>query len=449
MPTPSKKFRAALAGQTLPVLALVASITTLGAPVAFYVVSVSELERQGDVFAHDLAATLRVEAQSRPTLWRYDSSKILEHLRAFRLHDQLREIRVYDARERLIAERESIQDASAQVWTRAPVASERAEANGSVWVSMSLDGARASALRLLAPFMLLGLFLSWLLFVLPRRALQHAERETDDAFRRLRNSEKKLSELNESLEDKVQAQVKELQRAYDELRTQESHLRRLAAEATSAQVEERRAIGRDLHDAAGQVLTAIRLNLQRLANKRDDPAKVQELTEVTLKQVDGVMEEVRRTLAALGPAVVSELGLRRALARHCEDVASWAPFALVREITLAESADEQGELPPVPAAVETACYRIAQEALTNVARHADASTARVSLCQDAAGITLRVRDDGAGFTEAESETGMGLRSMRERAELLGGRVKIESADGGTTVEAHFPLGWTGDPSDAQ
>ncbi|MFK8002345.1 MAG: ATP-binding protein [Polyangiales bacterium] len=435
MPTPSKKFRAALAGQTLPVLALVASITMLGAPVAFYVVSVSELERQGNVFAHDLAATLRVEAQARPALWRYDSSKILEHLRAFRLHDQLLEIRVYDARERLIAERESIHEASAQVWTWAPVASEREEANGSVWVSMSLDRARSSALRLLAPFMVLGFFLSWLLFVLPRRALQHAERETDDAFRRLRTSEKKLSELNESLEDQVEVQVEELQRAYDELRNQESYLRKLAAEATSAQVEERRAIGRDLHDAAGQVLTAIRLNLQRLANKRDDPEKVQELTQVTLKQVDGVMEEVRRTLAALGPAVVSEIGLRRALARHCEDVASWAPFALVSEISEGER-----ELPPVPAAVETACYRIAQEALTNVARHAKASVARVSLHQDDAGITLRVRDDGDGFTEAESETGMGLRSMRERAELLGGGVKIESADGGTTIEAHFPLG---------
>lgn len=434
MPTPSKKFRAALAGQTLPVLALVASLTMLGAPVAFYVVSVSELERQGDVFAHDLAATLRVEAQARPTLWRYDSSKILEHLRAFRLHDQLLEIRVYDARERLIAGRESVHEASAQVWTRAPVASERDESGGSVWVSMSLDGARSSALRLLAPFAFLGLLLSWLLFVLPRRALQHAEQETDGAFRRLRTSEKKLSELNESLEDKVEAQVNELQRAYDELRTQESHLRKLATEATSAQVEERRAIGRDLHDAAGQVLTAIRLNLQRLANKRNDPAKVQELTDVTLKQVDGVMEEVRRTLAALGPAVVSELGLRRALARHCEDVASWAPFALVSNISVGE-----GDLLPVPAAVETACYRIAQEALTNVARHAEASTARVSLHQDDAGLTLNVADDGSGFTEADDESGMGLRSMQERAQLLGGRVKITSTRGGTTIEAHFPL----------
>ncbi|MFT5359514.1 MAG: signal transduction histidine kinase, partial [Polyangiales bacterium] len=372
MPTPSKKFRAALVGRTLPLLALVASITALGAPVAFYVVSVSELERQGNVFAHDLAATLRVEAQARPALWRYDSSKILEHLRAFRLHDQLLEIRVYDAEERLIAERESMVEAGARLWTKAAVASDRDEAIGHVWVSMSLDRARTSALRLLAPFMLLGLFLSWLLFVLPRRALHHAERETDDAFKRLRTSEKKLSELNESLEDQVESQVEELQRAYDELRSQESRLRKLAAEATSAQVEERRAIGRDLHDAAGQVLTAIRLNLQRLANKRDDPAKVEELTQVTLKQVDGVMEEVRRTLAALGPAVVSELGLRRALSRHCEDVASWAPFDLVS--TIPEGEDR---LQAVPAAVETACYRIAQEALTNVARHAEASTVEV------------------------------------------------------------------------
>lgn len=438
MSTPSKKFRAALASRTLPLLALVASITALGAPVAFYVVSVSELERQGDVFAHDLAATLRVEAQARPELWRYDSSKILEHLRAFRLHDQLLEIRVYDSSERLIAERESLALASARVWTKASLMPDGAVASGQVWVSMSLDRARSSALRLLAPFMLLGFFLSWLLFVLPRRALHHAEQETDDAFRQLRGSKKELSELNESLEGKVQAQVEELQRAYDELRSQESHLRKLAAEATSAQVEERRAIGRDLHDAAGQVLTAIRLNLQRLANKRDDPAKVAELTAMALKQVDGVMEEVRRTLAALGPAVVSELGLRRALARHLEDVASWAPFKLVSLFS-----EEKGDDGSVPAAVETACYRIAQEALTNVARHAQASTVEVEFHQDAAGLTLRVADDGGGFDPATSSTGMGLRSMAERAELLGGTVKITPSPEGTTIEAHFPLGWSG------
>ncbi|MFT5359359.1 MAG: signal transduction histidine kinase, partial [Polyangiales bacterium] len=80
-----------------------------------------------------------------------------------------------------------------------------------------------------------------------------------------------------------------------------------------------------------------------------------------------------------------------------------------------------------------------QEALTNVARHAEASTVEVALHQDDAGITLRVVDDGVGFSEEADESGMGLRSMRERCELLGGRVKIVSTGAGTTIEAHFPL----------
>jgi len=149
--------------------------------------------------------------------------------------------------------------------------------------------------------------------------------------------------------------------------------------------------------------------------------------------VRGGVDEVRRLVHGLRPPALDDLGLLGALR---EGAARQSVDGL--RITL----DAPPELPPLPAAVEVAALRIAQEALTNVVRHAGARTATVRVAADARRLELEVRDDGAGLPAAPAR-GVGLSSMRERAGELGGTLSVTAAPGGgTVVRAALPLGAT-------
>jgi signal transduction histidine kinase len=193
----------------------------------------------------------------------------------------------------------------------------------------------------------------------------------------------------------------------------------------SGREEERRRLRRDLHDGVGAALAGARLQLESARELVHDPLAAR-LLDAAGGAVAEAVADVRRVTEDLRPPALDEIGL----AACVRELA-----ARVRTPALAVEADVD-DLPPLPAAVEVACYRIAGEALTNGARHAGATSVRLSLALDAGQLVLEVVDDGRGLPASPKE-GVGMTSMRQRAEELGGRLTVSSR-GGTTVRAVLP-----------
>jgi signal transduction histidine kinase len=203
------------------------------------------------------------------------------------------------------------------------------------------------------------------------------------------------------------------------------------------QEEERRAVARELHDELGQVLTAVKVNLQAL-RRQSAPAQFGPGFDDSLALLDGAIAEVRAIATRLRPTVLDDLGLEAALTSHLDRIRARAVIDLAIDIRL-----PQRRLDP---AVETACFRIVQEAVTNALRHARARRVHVGLGVEDRELALAVRDDGAGFDlgaatqRAARDEAAGLSGMEERARLAGGRLEIHTAPGrGTEVRALFRL----------
>jgi two-component system sensor histidine kinase UhpB len=207
-----------------------------------------------------------------------------------------------------------------------------------------------------------------------------------------------------------------------EAERQESGRRVLAA-----QEAERVGIARDLHDEVGQVLTGVLLQLNSIAESA--PEHEGALGEAR-QAVRRALDEVRRISSDLRPEMLEHLGLVSALTELTRSFARVAGIDVERQFATS--------LPELPPEVELAIYRIAQESLTNVARHAQASRVVVALEPAHGSVVLRVADDGRGFAAAPVEHG-GLRSMRERALLVDGALAIKPApEGGVEVRLEVP-----------
>ena len=206
-------------------------------------------------------------------------------------------------------------------------------------------------------------------------------------------------------------------------------LQRSRERLVAAREEERRRLRRDLHDGLGPALAgfALKLDAVRGLVARDPTAADAALAELR-DEVQRAIGDIRRLVYDLRPPALDDLGLLGALREHVGRLDGHIRFSL----------DVPDRLPPLPAAVEVAAYRIALEALTNVARHAGASACTLRLSVNGA-LELEVRDDGRGLPESYRR-GVGLESMRERAAELGGECTIERADrNGTRVTALLPL----------
>jgi signal transduction histidine kinase len=231
-------------------------------------------------------------------------------------------------------------------------------------------------------------------------------------------------------EARIAALVEQLAAASVEERT-----RALRLAALAEQEEDRRAIARDLHDSVGQALTAIRIQTEVLSTHLAlrggaDEASAKVVSSIA-SATDTTIEEVRRALGRLRPAALDEIGLVAAIARLCDDAEERCGLTLTRRLE-----DVRG----LPATTETALYRIVQEALTNVSRHArGASAVEVTLAREGADVILEIADDGPGVAQGEGGSGRGVRGMRERAELLGGRFELLGrVPRGTIVRARVP-----------
>ena len=227
------------------------------------------------------------------------------------------------------------------------------------------------------------------------------------------------------------------QRELERQRTS-NKLQVLSHRLVEVQETERRHIARELHDEIGQSLTAAEMNLQAALQQRGSEA-LQRRLEESIQAVERVLEQVHDLSLNLRPSMLDDLGLEPALRWYTHRQAA---LTGMKAEFRADPLDER--LDPF---IETECFRVAQEALTNVVRHAQARSVTVDLARRDGHLHLTVRDDGVGFDvknlrdEAVHGASLGLLSMEERAALAGGGLRFNSAPGqGTQVHAWFPLG---------
>ena len=222
----------------------------------------------------------------------------------------------------------------------------------------------------------------------------------------------------------------------DELEEDRQQLRNLAKQVVRAQEEERRRISRELHDDTAQVLFAQLLQVSAL--KAVDDPEVQQIAASFESSTVNAIEGVRRLALELRPPALDDLGLAAALAELIQRFEGQHGFQVDLEL--------HGLARRLPADVELVLYRIAQEALTNVGKHAHARRVCVEITRETDNVTLIVRDDGDGFDEERYEgsdgvgLGLGLFGMQERAALIGGTLQIRSQlTSGTEITAVVPL----------
>jgi signal transduction histidine kinase len=253
----------------------------------------------------------------------------------------------------------------------------------------------------------------------------------------LKQARQKLKDLNEKLEQRVSERTADLEAAKEALEISEQNFRHLSRRLVEAQERERRHLARELHDQVGQALTATKINIEML--RSSVPPHIAERLTESAAALDHLLRQVRQISVDLRPPVLDDLGLVPALRSLFDQQTRIAGL----KMHFAAS-----DLPiMIDKETQTTCFRIAQETLTNILRHARARSVSCSLEVHDDLLSLKIADDGVGFdTGAVERCGMqagcyGLLGIKERALLVGGDVRITSSPGhGTVIDVFLPIG---------
>lgn len=376
------RFRAGMR----PLAAGTAMLVTLSAPVAYFLLKRHDLHRQAAIYARQIAALIRETAEERGELWRYDSPKLVQALRfaqGRQGESDICRIEIDDLGGRSILPDEAL-------WPERPGPAVTGEAtltvNGEtagrvrVWVT-DAQAFRGAAL-LAGIFGALGGALGLALYLFPLQLLR-----------------------------------------------QEDLVRLLVGRSLRATEEERLRLSRELHDGVGQAIGAAAVAIARARARPGDPAPLAE----SARLLDDALDELRRVALALRPPALDDLGLGPAVAAFAKATAEVAGLALVLDLA---------DVPRLAPEIEQACYRLVQEAVSNVVRHARAQSLHLGLGCTKDELRIRVEDDGQGFSPGEP-LGLGLLGARERVARLSGTLDLESAPGrGTRLRIALPLGQT-------
>ena len=209
-------------------------------------------------------------------------------------------------------------------------------------------------------------------------------------------------------------------------------LKRLTQRIVDTQEEERGRVARELHDGISQILVSARYALDLAARRlASGDARAADSLETCQNSLARAIQEVRRISRDLRPGALDDLGLGPALKSLTEEFGTRTGIrAELETVVFRNRLDDDAKI---------ALYRIAQEALTNIERHADASEVQIRLFGHRRGATLRIQDNGRGFRSDKAGGGLGLRNMQERMEQLGGSFRILGSADGTVIEAEVPL----------
>jgi signal transduction histidine kinase len=243
--------------------------------------------------------------------------------------------------------------------------------------------------------------------------------------------QRRLVEHNQELEVRVDERTRDLRKSLEDLRVADEQRRRLLAHLVHVEEEERRRIAGDVHDDPVQKMSAATMRIHVLRRTLSDP-KQHEIADKVMASVRESIASLRNLIFELRPHALDEEGLGPALREYLESLDAGFEARLDDRLS-AQPAAELGVV----------LYRMAQEALANVRKHARATLVRVSLLEHEGGFLLRIADDGVGFespsTLRSPKGHLGLTSLRERAEMAGGWCRLDSRPGrGTTVEAWLP-----------
>ncbi|MBI5606447.1 MAG: HAMP domain-containing protein [Deltaproteobacteria bacterium] len=268
-------------------------------------------------------------------------------------------------------------------------------------------------------------------------------RNLEDEITERKLAEKKIKKANDDLEMRVQERTSELSEVAEKLRIEntqrrsleetlresESQVRFFASQYLKAQEEERRRIAGELHDSIAASLSGLKYRIEKIAEEMKqgvgDPDSLQDIAPKIME----INSEVRRIMADLRPAILDDLGIVPAMNWFCREYQkTYSHISLENQIGIAEE--------EVPESLKTPIFRISQEAMNNIAKYSKASLVNLSLLKEDDKINLTIQDNGQGFDLKTVRKGMGLSTMRERAQLSGGSFGLESAVGqGTVVRA--------------
>jgi signal transduction histidine kinase len=264
-----------------------------------------------------------------------------------------------------------------------------------------------------------------------RYSLEALEKAKEELEFRVKERTAELQKANEDL----QAEIADHRRTEQQLRDSFQQLRALAARLQTVREQERTRIARQIHDELGQALTAIKMDFAYLIARLPDKGKqFQERTNSILKLTDDTMQTVRRIAAELRPGILDDLGLTAAIEWQAQEFQARAGIKCLVNLPEGEISLDRGR--------STAIFRIFQETLTNVARHAQATRVDVRLEKGATELILEVRDDGKGIEEGkiQDSSSLGLLGMKERALVLGGTLEVKGRKGeGTTLRVRIPV----------
>ena len=257
----------------------------------------------------------------------------------------------------------------------------------------------------------------------------------------LKQAEEVLKSYNDQLEKRIQQRTIELLKTNEQLRRSESEMRLMSEQLLTAQEMERKRIAAELHDGIGQTLTAIKFSMENAINQCTSHCTTDEISrfDSIITMMRGAVDEVRKISMDLHPSTLTDLGLLPTIAWFCREFRGiYTTIHLDTYIDLEEQ--------DVPAPLKTVIFRIMQEALNNIVKHAKATAARVDLRVSDNNIELLVQDNGVGFdlkklaVREVTDKGFGITGMRERAEFSGGMLKIESTHGkGSVIAVTWPM----------
>ena len=275
--------------------------------------------------------------------------------------------------------------------------------------------------------------------------LINAQRELVQRNVRLERAEEALRKAHRDLEGQVQERTRELENTLSAFREEvsvhrrtEAKLRELSLSVLRIQDEERRRVARDLHDTVGQTLTALKITLSTLENAVAQYSQAADFFSELNGLADQALREIRTTSYLLHPPLLDEAGFAAAASWYVDGFNKRSPIQVRLELP---------ESIRLPGSVEIVLFRVLQESLTNITKHAGSATVDVLLQLEQNVIFLSVRDYGKGISGARlakmngsgSDVGVGIAGMRERLKELGGRLEIESNSTGTLLKASIPL----------
>lgn len=397
-----------------PLALLAGGVFGIALPATYQTLAFRERSREAALWAGDVARRVEGLARERPVLWAYDQAQLRAVTAEVLAAPLSARVRIDAQRDAMfIAGHELPRGVEATAWALV-----RAEGRpvGRVEVRLPAEHIAASAARLWLGALAGGALLAAALFYLPLRTVRRGDARDEALWR-------DLQDANATLEARVAARTAELS-------VREAELSALGAQLVAVQEEERARISRDLHDDLGQVLTGLRLRLSALGHALGDAHPGQVHLAAAVDAVDEGVEQVRHLAHRLRPAALDGLGPMAALRGHAERWAEMAGVAVVLDLC-AEA---------VPSGVGEVFFRVAQEALTNVARHAAAHHVRLSVGPFDDGWRLVVEDDGVGVLRPPTgRHGLGLVGARERIERAGGYLDLEVvAPHGTRLVAWHP-----------